>query len=88
MKNSIFIWVALISGVILLIPLIAMQFTSEVNWDYKDFIIMGVMLFTAGCLIVLTSRKFQLRQRVFILIIIVAIFLFIWVNGAVGIISK
>lgn len=28
----------------LLLPLIAMQFTSEVDWDFMDFAVFGVML--------------------------------------------
>ena len=33
-----------IVGLLLLIPLIAMQLTDEVNWSFYDFIIMGGML--------------------------------------------
>jgi hypothetical protein len=32
-KNSAFIWIALAAGGVLLIPLIAMEFTAEVNRD-------------------------------------------------------
>ena len=32
---------------LLLLPLIAMQFTSEVNWDETDFIVFGAMLAVA-----------------------------------------
>ena len=39
-----------IVGTILLIPLIAMQLTNEVNWSLFDFIIMGAMLTITGLL--------------------------------------
>ncbi|MBL7012954.1 MAG: hypothetical protein ISR83_00910 [Candidatus Marinimicrobia bacterium] len=88
MRNSIFNWVALISGVLLLIPLIAMQFTHEVNWDYIDFIIMGLMLFTAGSLIVLVYRNISGSRRIYMMILIIAIFITIWIELAVGIFSR
>ena len=33
---------------LLALPWVAMQFTSEVNWDATDFLVIGVMLLTAG----------------------------------------
>ena len=38
-------WV--IAALILLLPLVAMQFTDEVAWDETDFAVMGAMLFSA-----------------------------------------
>ena len=46
-----------IIGLLLLIPLIAMQLTNEVNWSFFDFIIMGGMLTIAGLLIGTTLKK-------------------------------
>ena len=34
--------------IMLLIPLVAMQFTDEVDWDVADFAIFGAMLAAAG----------------------------------------
>ena len=34
------------AAIMLFLPLIAMQFTDEVNWDVSDFIIFGAMLVT------------------------------------------
>ena len=85
-KNSFF-RVALITVFILLIPLIAMQFTSEVNWDLIDFIIMGLLLFSFGSLFVLVSRKAP-NRRLLIAIVFITIFLLIWAELAVGIFTK
>ena len=77
--------VAIASVIILLIPLIAMQFTHEVNWDKKDFIVMGVLLFGMGSLFVLVSRKVP-QKRFLIGAIFLAILLCIWAQLAVGIV--
>ncbi len=38
------VW-AVVIALILMIPLVAMQFTNEVNWDLFDFVVMGALLF-------------------------------------------
>ncbi|MBK0402539.1 hypothetical protein I5M27_06050 [Adhaeribacter sp. BT258] len=80
--SAILITVALI----LSIPLIAMQFTDEVDWSPGDFIIMGILLTGTGLLCELAFRKIQNPVNRFILIlsILAALFL-IWAELAVGI---
>ncbi len=76
------------AAVILLLPLIAMQFTSEVNWDETDFIVMGAILGAAGGAIELALRKSgDNAYRAAVGVAILAAFLLIWVNLAVGIIG-
>jgi len=78
----------LISGVVfalLMIPLIAMQFTDTVNWSIFDFLIAGGLLLSAGLLIDfflknITSKKRQILITVFILIILIIV----WMELAVG----
>lgn len=41
MQNKVFLWIALATGLILMIPLIAMQITNEVNWTLSDFTVIG-----------------------------------------------
>ena len=74
-----------IVGLLLSIPLIAMQLTDEVNWSFFDFIIMGVMLSITGLaigIIIKTIKNYKYRN-IFIAIIIM-IFLLIWAELGVG----
>ncbi len=71
---------------LLLIPLVAMQFTNEVNWSLFDFIIAAVLLFGTGFIIDLVIRKTKsIKYRVAILILIVIAFILIWAELAVGV---
>jgi hypothetical protein len=36
------------TGLLLLLPLVAMQFTEEVDWGVGDFVIFGSLLVAAG----------------------------------------
>ena len=73
-------------GLLLLIPLIAMQFTDEVNWSFFDFIIMGLMLTITSLLIRITLKKFKnSKNRIILIAIIIIIFFLIWAELGVGI---
>lgn len=85
MKNIIRI--VIIVGIILLIPLIAMRFTSEVDWDLFDFVIMGVLLFVTGVMLDLTIRRSG-KYRIAAAIFIVLVFLYIWAELAVGVFTN
>lgn len=87
MKNKIFIWMALGTGMILLIPLIAMQFTNEVVWNMFDFIVAGTLLFGAGSLFVFLARRMS-KYRVTIGILLTISVLYIWAELAVGIFTN
>jgi len=85
LRNSVFIWIALATGAILLIPLIAMQFTTEVNWDATDFIAMGSLLFGSASLFVLAARRAPPKHRSLIGGLFIAAFLYLWAELAVGV---
>lgn len=72
--------------VILAIPLIAMQFTSEVNWDLTDFIAAGIILFGAVIVTEVFLRIFKKQHhRKLIVAAILVITLLLWAELAVGI---
>ena len=74
---------------LLMLPAVAMQFTSEVDWSLADFIFAAVLFGTVGLafeLIVRTSDS--LAYRFGAGLAVVAAFLTIWVNGAVGMIGS
>ena len=77
--------IAMITAAILLIPLIAMQFTEEVNWTMGDFIVAGTLLLGFSLLLdfALRLRK-RSRYRVLITISILILFLLLWAELAVG----
>ena len=74
-----------IVGLLLLIPLIAMQFTIEVNWSVFDFIIMGTLLTITGLLIEVILQKVKnSKNRLILIVTIVMMFFLIWAELAVG----
>ncbi|MBX2963082.1 MAG: hypothetical protein KF687_11265 [Cyclobacteriaceae bacterium] len=80
--------VALFTGIILLVPFVAMQFTNEVNWSVSDFIIMGALLFGTGILFMLVTRLTQhIVYKVALGLAVGAAFFMIYVNLAVGLIG-
>ena len=75
-----------IVALVLLIPLVAMQFTKEVNWDLTDFITMGILLFITGMGIEIVTRKVQSTKLKLALTLTILFILFlIWAELAVGI---
>jgi uncharacterized membrane protein len=73
-------------AVLLIIPLIAMQFTTEVDWDGRDFAIMGFLLLTTGLTIELVLRKVEKPiHRLAICGAILFTFFLIWAELAVGV---
>jgi hypothetical protein len=77
------------TGLILLIPLVPMQFSEGVNWDLFEFAVMGALLFGAGLAYELAARQAgAIAHRVAVGVALAAAFLLVWVNGAVGIIGN
>jgi hypothetical protein len=71
---------------ILLIPLVAMQFTNEVNWTLTDFIVAGILLLGCVTAIEFVFRKLKpSKYKIVFTVIIVLIFLMVWAELAVGI---
>lgn len=75
-----------VAALILLAPLVAMQFTDEVNWSASDFVFAAVLLFgTLGVYEVVARRAADTMYRAAAGVALAAAFLLVWVNAAVGI---
>ena len=74
---------------LLLLPAIAMQFTSEVVWDETDFIVFGAMLALAlGAYEFMARLHGNAAYRIGFGIAIATSFFLVWVNLGVGIIGS
>ena len=86
MENKRLIGIVLTVVVLLLIPIIAMQFTNEVNWTLFDFVVAGVVLLGTGFICELVIRKVKkTNHRILLCGVILAALLLIWIELAVGI---
>jgi hypothetical protein len=84
MRNKI-IRLALTTGLVMLLPLLAMQVTDDVAWSAFDFAVAGVLLFSAGLVYVLTTRHMtNRRRRIAVGVAVAAALLLIWIELAVG----
>ena len=85
LKNRFF-RIVLITIILLLLPLIAMQFTNEVDWDIMDFLLGGFLLFCLGISLDTIIRKFSKpTYQIGLAIILLILLLLVWAVLAVGI---
>ena len=79
-------WVVFSPLLLLLLPLIGMFFSNDINWSFFDFIIMGILILSLSFSIkqVLKTTK-NINYRIHIIIVILILFLLIWAELAVGI---
>lgn len=74
---------------LLLLPAVAMQFTTEVNWSGGDFLFAFLMLGSVGLAVELTVRANPAwSYRAGMGIVLAACFLTTWINLAVGIVGN
>ena len=86
LQNNRFAVTLLAVPLLLLLPLIAMQFTPEVNWGLADFLVMGALLLSTALIIELVSKMVKNKQqRILFSVAIVIAFLLVWAELAVGI---
>ncbi len=86
MKNKRLYIILISIPLLLLIPLIAMQFTNEVNWSVSDFAIMGSMLLITGLICDwILKRVKSLKYRLMICSVVLILFFLLWAELAVGI---
>lgn len=77
------------AAALLLTPLVAMQFTNEVDWSLSDFVVMGAMMLAVGIPLELAARSSaSIAYRLGAAVALITGFLLVWVNLAVGIIGS
>jgi len=89
MQKKIILRIALATAFVLLLPLLAMEFTDEVVWDLADFAVAGALLFGAGLTYELLARKAgNFVHRVAIGLAVATALTLVWMNLAVGLIGS
>jgi hypothetical protein len=89
MEIKIIVRTALIAVAILVVPLVAMLLTDEVNWGLMDFIVIGALLFGAGLTYELLVRRVRDKKRRLVIGAGVALMvLYLWAELAVGIFTN
>ena len=84
-ENKRFIGIVLIIVFLLLTPLMAMQFTNEVNWNLADFVVAGVLLLGTSLICEVVMRKVkETNHRIILCAAILVALLLIWIELAVG----
>jgi hypothetical protein len=79
-------WLA--AGILLLTPLVAMQFTEEVRWTPGDFLVFGAMLFLAGIALEWVFRAGRnMGWRLGAGLAVLVGFGLLWAQGAVGLVG-
>ena len=77
-----------LAALLLLLPLVAMQFTGEVDWTAGDFVFAGVLIGGVGLALELAVRMSRsLAYRAGAGFALAAAFLIVWSNAAVGMIG-
>lgn len=74
------------AAIILLMPVVAMRFSDEVNWTTSDFVFAGVLLGGAGLVLELVARVTRKPAiRFGAAFVVIALVGLIWADGAVGV---
>ena len=88
LQNKIFAWIAFATAAVLSVPLVAMQFSNDVDWKLNDFLIIGFLLFGSGALYVYIARIVPSKYRIAIAAVFAITVLYIWGELAVGIFTN
>ena len=85
-KNKRWNMILLAIALILLVPLIAMIFSDEVNWSAFDFFVATILLLSTSFILDVTVRKINYSvYKIAICITICLVIIIIWAELAVGI---
>ncbi len=86
-QNRVILWLALATVLILLISLVAMQFSGSMDWDLFDFVLAGTLIFGAGLVFVLAARRIH-KHRLILGLVVMAILFWLWAEIAVGVFTN
>lgn len=78
------IYVVMGTLALLLVPAIAMQFSSAVAWGPGDFAAAGLLLFAVGAAIVLAQQIKKRGPRLLVVSVVVLVVGTVWAELAVG----
>lgn len=74
---------------LLLIPLIGMMLTDEIDWDIFDFLIKGTLLLVLGIVIHIIKNKITpFKKQKILIALLLMILILIWVELAVGVLGS
>jgi hypothetical protein len=76
------------ASLLLILPLVAMQFTSEVDWKPLDFVLAGILLYGTALGIDTVQKRVKDKQKAVLYAGAILLVLFIiWAELAVGILG-
>ncbi len=79
----------LMASLLVLLPLIAMQFTDEVNWSPVDFLVFGLLVFSIGfALEIFISKSGNTLYRAAAGLSLCGVFFLVWLSLGVGVIGS
>lgn len=73
------------TALILMVPLVAMIFSDETNWNWFDFAVMGTLLIGSGLIFELVTSKLNAKYRPAAAVVVIGAVVLIWAEMAVGI---
>jgi len=86
MRNKRLVIILAAIAALLLLPLVAMQFSDEVRWTPFDFVVAGALLLGAGLTCEVVARRGgTLAYRLTVGTVIVAVLVMVWLELAVGV---
>ena len=86
MKNKRLVLIVSVVAFLLLIPLVAMQFTEEVKWTLSDFILAAILLIGTGLIGDFVIRKVnKTKYRIALCAALLLALLLVWAELAVEI---
>jgi hypothetical protein len=87
-KNHVSLGIYGTASLLLILPLVAMQFTSKVDWKPLDFVLAGILLYGTALGIDTVQKRVKDKQKAVLYAGAILLVLFIiWAELAVGILG-